>query len=323
MEHKGRSILLFLVEGVPQGILIAEIKNWTGHIMMAPRSKLADTLKRPEMARTGIYFLTGQDMEGGNQPLLYIGESDNVGTRLTQHNKDSNKDFWEKACIVTSKDQNLTKTHVRYLESRLINIAREAGIAKVVNSTAPIYESLPESDIADMEYFINQIRLVMPVLGLDCLREKPPIIKRGGIVINSGDTPNTAPSPVFELNSKKLELHATAQEIDGEFIVLAGSECRTEWGGSNHASYRSLYSSLYAQEKIKVNGDSKKGIFQEDVAFSSPSAASAIVCGRASNGRVEWKIKGTSKTYADWQNEQIEHIDRPYQADVAISSVQL
>lgn len=168
---KGRSIRLFLADGTPGGIITAEIMNWTGHVMTAPRSRLADLIQRSEAGRTGIYILSGTDPEGGYKPLVYVGETDSVGKRLAQHNKDEAKEFWEQTCIVTSKDQNLTKAHARYLESRLIQIASEAGRVSLTNNTAPDAPLLPEADLSDMEYFIEQLRVVLPVLGLEVLKE--------------------------------------------------------------------------------------------------------------------------------------------------------
>ena len=75
-------------------------------------------LRRRELDRTGIYFLTGPDREDSDTLQIYIGESDNVRKRLVQHSKDENKDFWERTCVVTSKDRNITKAHARYLEFR-------------------------------------------------------------------------------------------------------------------------------------------------------------------------------------------------------------
>lgn len=58
---QGRSIRLFLVDGTPNGLLTAEIMNWTGHVLTGPRSKLSELVQRPECGRTGIYFLVGPD----------------------------------------------------------------------------------------------------------------------------------------------------------------------------------------------------------------------------------------------------------------------
>ncbi|OSQ44800.1 GIY-YIG nuclease family protein [Thalassospira sp. MCCC 1A01428] len=302
----GRSIRLFLVDGTPNGILTAEIMNWTGHVLSAPRTRLPDFVKRAETGRTGIYFLTGPDEISPNKNRVYVGESDNVANRLITHNNDPRKAFWDKACVISSKDQNLTKAHVRYLESRLINIIQNAGRAILDNNTAPEYGYLPESDLADMEFFIEQIRIVLPVLGLDFLRDKTK--SEAPKPESSSDTLMTYVNdavPTFVLRSKKHDLEATAQQINGDFVVLAGSDARFTWEGVK-GGYEALHDQLVA-DKILVNNGENRRIFAEDYSFSSPSAASNVILGRSDNGRISWRIKPTGETYADWQNSQIEH----------------
>ncbi len=114
---EGRSVRLFLVDGTPSGLTTAEIMNWIGHVLAGSRSGLPSFLQRLELDRTGIYFLAGSDPQDPDTLQLYIGESDNVRKRLIQHSRDATKDFWERTCVVTSKDQNITKAHARYLES--------------------------------------------------------------------------------------------------------------------------------------------------------------------------------------------------------------
>jgi len=300
---KGRSIRLFLADGTPGGIITAEIMNWTGHVMIAPRSRLADLIQRPEARRTGVYFLTGADPEGTFKPLVYLGETDHVGKRLAQHNKDESKDFWDRVCLVTSKDQNLTKAHVRYLESRLIAIATEAARAKLVNGTAPDYGQLPESDLADMEFFIEQVRIVLPVLGLEFLREAP----RLSAAIPSSEAPGIATPPdvpVFELFGKKHGIHAEAREIDGDFVVLTGSLARNDWVSGTHHVYRNLHRQVKEAGILVAEGDALLR-FASDYPFTSPSAASAVILGRPDNGRTSWFLKGTRTSYADWQEAKV------------------
>lgn len=310
---KGRTIRMFLVDGTPGGIITAEIMNWTGHVMAAPRSRLPDLIKRPEAGRTGIYFLTGLDPESGIKMQVYIGESDNVGKRLAQHNKaeeSGGKDFWDRACVITSKDQNLTKAHVRYLESRLISTAKDASRAKVSNGTAPDYGYLPEADIADMEFFIEQIRIVLPVLGLDFLREKPKVTATPVTAApDAASTDEEMHQPVsqaeYEIASKKHGLHALAKEIDGDFVVLAGSTAQAKWIGDrkHNTHYWRLHDQLCEEGTLVESGSVRA--FKEDYAFSSPSAAAAVIFGRSSNGRTAWKVRGTNKTYADLQEAQV------------------
>lgn len=302
---KGRSIRLFLVDGTPTGIITAEIMNWTGHVLSAPRTQLPELLKRHEVARTGVYFLTGPSPEASGKTIVYIGESDNVGKRLSQHNRDESKEFWDYASVITSKDQNLTKAHIRFLESKLISIAKETGRAQLLNGTAPDYGYLPEADLADMAFFAEQIRIVLPVLGLDFLREKPRIIKTGYNAEKSTEqSAENLESPVFIVKSLKHNLVAYARQIGGDFIVLAGSKARAVWEGAG-TNYEPLYNQL-KQDGNLAPSDQDQLIFVNDYVFNSPSAASAVVLGRSSNGRVEWKVEGSNKSYADWQNEQID-----------------
>ena len=129
----GKHIELFLVDGTPGGLTTAEILNWTGQVLSAPRSEVSALIRRPELARTCIYLLLGPDEEGGTR--CYLGETDDFKARLKQH--DLQKDFWRRVVVVTSKDANFTKAHGRYLESRLIVLAQQAGRVVLDNGTAP------------------------------------------------------------------------------------------------------------------------------------------------------------------------------------------
>ncbi|RYF36986.1 MAG: GIY-YIG nuclease family protein, partial [Cytophagaceae bacterium] len=283
----GKSVRLHMVEGTPHGILTAEIINWTGHVLSAPRSKLAGLLARPEITKAGVYILVGPKPDDLGQTFAYIGQSENIGRRLVQHNKDDRKAFWEKTCIITSKDPNLTSGHIKYLESRLITTSAKSGLVILTNDTAPEPSSLPEADIADMEYFLVQLRLMLPLLGYEFLKEMRAFSEMG----DEPDPKRSIRSPIFEIASSRLDLLAQAQEVDGEFVVQAGSRCRPSWEGTPNHHYRNLRETLYQQNKIGTDA-SGMTVFKEDIAFSSPSAAAAVVYGRASNGRTAWKIKG-------------------------------
>jgi len=218
-----------------------------------------------------------------------------VAQRLKTHNRPEDaggKDFWERVCLVTSKDQNLTKAHVKYLESKLIGIAASAGRCVLSNGTAHEYVGLPESDRADMAFFLDQIRTVLPVLGFEFLRElsKPP----APVIAES--VPIIERSPRFRLDIPKFGVTAYAQEIGGEFFVLKGSRTRKQWIGVD-GGYQGLFQQLEADGVLIADGDEHLA-FKDDYAFASPSAAAAVVSGRSANGRVVWSVDGTGQTYA-------------------------
>lgn len=310
----GKSVRLFLADGTPGGLLTAEIMNWTGHVVAAPRSDLAALLKRPETSRTGIYILLGDDPDSLGGQIAYIGEGDDVAKRLYQHarSEDQNgKDFWDRAIVLTSKDTNLTKAHARYLESRFITLAQQASRARLSNGTAPPPIILPEADVSDMEYFIEQAKIVLPVLGVNLFRTGAthPSPRSTVEAITEPDA-----SPIFELTLKKSGVRATAQEVDGEFTVLQDSTARLQWVGVAGHSYTGLRAKLEQDGTLVPSDDGKTMRFARSHVFASPSAAAAVVLGRSSNGRSEWLVQGGRLTYGQWETQGIDDVMEGSQA---------
>ncbi len=318
----GRSLRVYLIDGTPTGMLTAEIINWTGHVITGPRSRLSDLVQRPEARRAAVYFLVGPDQGGGVGTQVYIGETDDAAKRLAAHNKPEDKggkDFWERVCVVTSKDANLTKGHIKYLESRLITVAKETGRCVLLNGTDPEYASLPEADRSDMEYFLEQIQTLLPVLGFDFLRVTPSLAIPAASVAPGGQA--DASTPIFTGDVKKYGITATGREINGEFVVAKGSKARFAWEGA-HSGYTNLFNELVKAGVLASSADGKLREFSRDYAFSSPSAAAAVVAGRTANGRTHWRVEGTEQTYGDWQDQKVTaasmHITAPPGAAGAI-----
>lgn len=304
----GKQVRLFLVDGTPGGLTTAEITNWTGHVLAARRSDLADLLVRPECGRTGVYILLADDAEAIGGTRCYVGEADIVAERLRSHEK--NKDFWDRVVVITSKDANLTKSHGRYLESRLLSLAARAGRATLENGTAPATPPLPEADVSDMDYFVSQLQIVLPVLGVNAFRAQ-------SAVARPQETRATV-SPVFALVHPKSGADARAQQIDGEFTMLAGSVVATSVRASTryrdstakaYASYQALHDKLVADGSIVV--DQGRGMATRDIVFSSPSTAGSIALGRSCNGRTSW-VTAEGETFGAWESRGVdESADAP------------
>jgi len=317
----GRTIKLFLVDGVSDGIRTAEILSWTGHVLFAPRSSVPALLARPELKKTGAYLLIGPDPGDADQTMVYVGEGDNVGVRISSHNKDADKEFWEHACVITSKDLNLTKAHVRYLESKLIKIIAREGRASLANKSDPDFALLPESDLADMDDFIVRLQILLPVLGADFVRPTPQVrssksIDRRQVLtaptlengINGIQVPKYSPeaanaNPEFRMSAGGLQ--ARAVEADGQMIILAGSDARTEEAPSLASNVRAYREQLRRAGKLCAAEGSNNLRFTEDVAFTSPSAAACAVMGTSRNGRTDWINVETNETYAAWQDRLV------------------
>jgi hypothetical protein len=293
---KGRSVRLFLAEGSATGILTAEIINWTGHTLAAPRTRLEAALKREELKRTGIYILYS-DSFGGDLPAVYVGEGDDISARLRSHSRDNEKDYWDRFIAVTSKDMNLTKAHVKYLEGRLITLLTEAKKCELQNRTEPTFDKLPEADISDMETFLEELQLVLPVIGVDFFRKpqvKPP-------QVSQLDEPQVR----FYVTNAGKGISATAVEVDGEFVVLAGATGSLNVAPSFHDRIRNLRDQALESGRA-VKFDEKNFRLEQDIGFTSPSAAAVFLFGTSRNGRTDWLVEGKSITYGAWADAKVQ-----------------
>ena len=203
------TIKLYLAFGDPKRLRTGEISNWSGKAVAAPRTDLDELLGREELQTPGVYILIGTDPNKGSS-ACYVGEAEVIRDRLRQHRS---KDFWVHAVVFVSKDENLTKSHIRYLEGRLISDAQDAGRFEVVNAQAS-GARLPESDREEMEVFLDKIRQLLPVLGADVLTPRPRAAEplRG---------------PTSDLVCEIKGLMARGRRTDDGFIVFSGSQAVT------------------------------------------------------------------------------------------------
>jgi hypothetical protein len=292
MDTGGRTIQLFLVDGTPNGLIVASIHGWTGSVLVAKQATFDRLLARPETDRTGVYILFGPDPQDALSMRAYIGEADSVRDRVATSADE--RGFWETAVVITTSDEALTKGHVRYLEARLIELARDAGRVKLDNTQSPSADKrrLPEADRANMEAFLANLRVILPVVQVDLLKVRPAAVAQP-----SAPAKETVR---FEIRHKS-GVKAAGVEEEGEFIVLSGSEALKDAGFQGTHSYTKLKGELVAAGVLAV--DDKAGVyrFTRPYAFASVSAAAAIVLDRSSNGRREWKVEGSKQTYHEWQ----------------------
>lgn len=267
------TIKLFLVHGDAKRLRTAELSNWTGKAVAGPRSELDGVLGRDEAAKSGVYFLSGIDSESG-KPTVYVGEAESIRDRLRGH---LDRDFWNHVVFFISKDENLTKAHIRYLEGRLIAQAKSAGRAVVMNDQSS-GSKLPESDREDLEIFLERIHQLMPVLGADAL-------------LPIGSTPEGhVEKQILVCEIKGLK--ATGHLTPSGFVVLRGSHAVLKERASAH-KYPYILASrkrLIEDGTLVQEGNHLK--FARDAEFSSPSAAATVVHGGSANGLLAWKSKG-------------------------------
>lgn len=260
------SVRIFLPTGNPEGLRIIEKSNWSGVGLAFPRSGLKAAYKdREELESSGVYVLIGPPTD--KLPRAYIGESDELGKRLLNH--DAKKDFWNQVVAFTSKDQNLNKAHVRHVEARLVRLAVEAGRCDLENSANPSEPSLSDADKADAELFLADMLLCLPVLGVDFFEK---------------------PLEETEISLRILEtkgVRATGYEDMKGFIVKKGSQAVAEETPSIPDHIHKKRVSLQGEGSLKVAGNVFQ--FTRDVHFPSLSQAAGVVAGGSSDGPKMWK----------------------------------
>ncbi len=264
----GKTIELFYVNGTTQSIITAELSNWNGKAIKIPRNEL-NSCARDDVRNPGVYFLLCKEDDGSDS--VYIGEAENVFERLQQHMRDYKTDkepyFWSSAVIFIGRDLN--KAHIRYIENALVVLARESNKYKVLTKSSSKNVILKESQVAVMKEFIDNIQILMTALGFSFLEKAPTSTQTTTLFVCAGSNYN-----------------AQGFISAGGFTVLKGSKVVKELtpGFYNHC-YSKLRKELEDKEIIV------DGVFTDNFEFNAPSAASSIVLGRASNGKLEWRKK--------------------------------
>ena len=306
VARRGRTLKLYLADGTPSGVITAELGVSSVRAAVASRTALPELIRREEAARTGIYLLVGPDPDLAGRQLVYVGEGDQVKTRLAAHDADEAKEFFTRAVLIVSKDENLTKAHGRYLESRIIAAIRGAGRAKLVNGTEPPFKGLPEPEIADMERVLDEIEILLPVLGFDVLR---PAGQEAGLPHSANaDERRTEPSAAAldaQFIFTESGTNAKAREAGDEFVVLAGSIGKAQEVPSCDEGLKRRRAQLVADGVLIAANDTRFLQFSKDVAFDTPSGAARVIYGGNVSGPRYWHHATTGQTYGEWRKSRI------------------
>lgn len=279
----GRTIRIYLKNGSVTGIRHTEIVNWTGQAIFIPRSlvKEKELEEWDESKRPGIYFLFGIDENSIDRKAVYIGESENILSRLDEHL--AKKEFWNEAVFFTSKDDNLTKSHIKYLESRLIEMSKNAQRYTILNGNDGTRSLLPRSDKDSMEEFISNIRILLGTMGHKVL--EPIMISQDKQISHP-----TEERKDIEL-TLKAKLSAEAIYTDEGIVVKKGSEANKSTQPSLSNGYKTLKETLVSEGILKEK-TADLYEFTDNYLFKSSSQAAAIIAGYSISGPQSWSHNG-------------------------------
>ena len=250
------------------------MSNWNGKAIKIPRTEV-NSCERDDIKGVGVYFLICQEDDGTDS--VYIGEAENVLDRLTQHLRDyqsgKEKYYWNTAVIFVGRDLN--KALIRYLENRFVEIAKECGRYAILTKNTYKNTVLKEAQIASMEEFIDNVKILINTLGYKVLVSVP-----------------KADEDTVYLYCKSASASAKGFVSAGGFTVLQGSVVSDHTAPSLETRGKSYFNLRNTLIKDEVIVDGK---FTRDYEFNAPSAASAVILGHTSNGNVDWKTDDGTK----------------------------
>jgi Domain of unknown function (DUF4357) len=261
----------------------AELSSWNGKAYIGGRKHSNLIKSLAELDVPGIYLLISKD-DRSSVAQLYVGEADSISGRIYNHYVQ--KDWWDTFVAFVSKDSNLTKAHVRYLEKEFHHIVKQntAGLM-IMNESDPTGSKLPPSDIDEMHEFLSNMLFILENLG---------------VVDFAAHGSNVAVEDnyVFYLNLGKGRVDAQGKPVQAHMVItedgyrlLKGSYIDTEEKASfaDHA-YHALRANLEQQKFFGPTDVSGCLLLSKDADFTSASAAAAVVKNRSVNGRKEWRL---------------------------------
>lgn len=270
----GKTIELFLVNGTADSLVTAELSNWNGKAIKIPRTEVLNC-NRDDVRGIGVYFLLCQEDDGSDS--VYIGEAEVIQDRLIQHIRDyqsgKEKYYWNTAVIFVGRDLN--KALIRYLENRLVEIAKECGRYSILTKSTYKNTVLKESQVASMEEFIDNVKVLINTLGYKVLVPVP-----------------QATDETTYLYCKGSGAEAKGFVSAGGFTVLKDSVVSTHLVPSFEVHAKNWFE---MRNRMENDGLIVNRKFTKDYEFSSPSAASTVILGRSSNGNVDWRTADGTK----------------------------
>jgi hypothetical protein len=265
---------------------------------MGPREELEAARTLEDLASPAIYLLT-DTIDGQNDVRrVYVGEAEDFCERGIERN-DRLSD-WEHFIAFYSKDTNLTKAHVRWLEREVyLRLQNATGRAIVANGNTPPGASLPMADDAAMQTYLENMLYVMTALGLDFFsaRTRSQNARAADEKIEHTDPERFADERYVLATKAGGEAKAIAVRQGRIWILQPGSKVSPSIG-SLPDGYTTLRQALIDRNLIEPTEDGFLTV-RSPIEFTSPSASAAIVRGYAINGKWEWKRERDNMRFSD------------------------
>ncbi len=287
---RGITITTYLVKGNPESISMSYMSNWTGQAVRIPRNEFPEAKDLSELNRPGIYYLIGANVEKPDETMIYIGEANHLFERIAYHMRDADKSFFELIIAFSSKDDNMTVSHTKYLEKKILEETFERSGFTIVNRKDGNNISLPIMVKDEMDTYFENMKILLPTMGYDLFK---PMVREPASLVEAKNEILT-----LEVGEIKANARLTANGL----LVLKGSMMKAIGTPSLQPGYQKIRNDLFEKGYVK---QTERGVeFEQDYEFTSPSQAGSVVLGYPVNGRVFWK-NSTGKTLKDIEMDQV------------------
>ena len=242
--------------------------------------------------KEGVYILLGQE---SNKRDVYIGEAENLASRLYDHSKDDQKAFTERIALITSKDSQseISKNELHFIEKELIRKFTLSNY-EVKNRNKGQGNMTNTIKLLEMRQEMQFIHSGLESLGISLEDNVKSSISKSDFLDKGVESieiytniPNTKVIIYATLNTNKTVTIHKGQ-------VIKHKSRNNKW--ANEVVTKELDSASMNQS-LRVKGDASgyEVEFVEDVTYNTWSSSVYLIKGGIEASSSTWKNKKTNK----------------------------
>ena len=163
MATKTKTIKMLLYDGSLDGVTNISDSAWeSGKMYSAPRDSISALVSRADCKRYGVYLLLSEQQ-------VYVGQAIDLERRTKQHLAD--KAWWTQVILMTTKDDSFNASDIDYLESRLIDLATNAGKSDSENKKRGNPQKVDEFRQAELEQYVEEALFLLELIGVKVFKK--------------------------------------------------------------------------------------------------------------------------------------------------------
>lgn len=158
-KASAKTIQLLLDSGDLKGVVMIEDSLWNnGQFYSAPRDAVDDLIRNEDCKKYGVYMLLSDD-------LVYVGQASDLSRRIGQHK--IGKPWWERVVIFTTKDNSFTKADIDYLETSLMEMAKNVNRLDSDNKIKGHEKKVSKFRKVELEQYLDEALFLLELIGIN------------------------------------------------------------------------------------------------------------------------------------------------------------